>query len=216
MPEGAQVLTEPARRERLIWGPDRRALGYVFSSAQVSRSGGTVMRPRSLAVVAVPLALCMLAACTKQGTAEKTPANAPSGPQINIAMVTHGQQFDPFWALVQKGAETAASQFNVKLAYQSPGTTNPQEQATMITQAAAAKPAAMVVTIPDPAVLGPPVKQVTAGGMPVVVANVGNGVYQSVGALTFVGQPDYQAGQAAGTAPAPAGGRQARGATLAG
>jgi simple sugar transport system substrate-binding protein len=167
------------------------------------------MRPRSLAVVAVPLVFCMLAACTKQGTAEKTPANAPSGPQINIAMVTHGQQFDPFWALVQKGAETAASQFNVKLAYQSPGTTNPQQQATMITQAAAAKPAAMVVTIPDPAVLGPPVKQVTAGGMPVVVANVGNGVYQSVGALTFVGQPDYQAGQAAGTALAAAGVRKA-------
>ena len=52
----------------------------------------------------------------------------------------HGQAFDPFWSLVEKGAQTAASQFNVNLEYQSPNTTDPQAQATMITQAAAKKP----------------------------------------------------------------------------
>ena len=41
-------------------------------------------------------------------------------------MVTHGQAFDPFWALVQKGAQAAAKDFNVNLVYHSPSTTDPQ------------------------------------------------------------------------------------------
>ena len=167
------------------------------------------MRPRRLAVPAVlVLILCSLAACSNQGTAS-SPVNSPSGARITVAMVTHGQAFDPFWALVQKGAQTAASQFNVKLDYQSPNTTDPQAQAAMITQAAAQKPAAMVVTIPDPAVLASPIRQVSSAGIPVVVVNVGDGVYQSVGALTFVGQPDYQAGVQAGKVMAGVGVRKA-------
>jgi simple sugar transport system substrate-binding protein len=167
------------------------------------------MRPRRLAVPAVlVLILCSLAACSSQGAAS-SPVNSPSGARITVAMVTHGQGFDPFWALVQKGAQTAASQFNVKLDYQSPNTTDPQAQAAMITQAAAQKPAAMVVTIPDPAVLANPIRQVSSAGIPVVVVNVGDGVYQNVGALTFVGQPDYQAGEQAGKAMAAAGVRKA-------
>ena len=167
------------------------------------------MRPRRLAVPAVlVLILCSLAACSNQGTAS-SPVNSPSGARITVAMVTHGQAFDPFWALVQKGAQTAASQFNVKLEYQSPNTTDPQAQAAMITQAAAQKPAAMVVTIPDPAVLASPIRQVSSAGIPVVVVNVGDGVYQNVGALTFVGQPDYQAGVQAGKVMAGVGVRKA-------
>jgi simple sugar transport system substrate-binding protein len=168
------------------------------------------MRPRRLAVAAaLLLILYSLAACSGKSTTGQSPANFPSGSQITVAMVTHGQAFDPFWALVQKGAQTAASQFNVNLQYQSPSTTNPQAQATMITQAAAKKPAAMVVTIPDAAVLAGPIKNVTSAGTSVVVVNVGAAVYESVGALTFVGQPDYQAGQRAGSVMADAGVRKA-------
>jgi simple sugar transport system substrate-binding protein len=110
---------------------------------------------------------------------------------------------------VRKGAQQAASDFNVALTYQSPSTTDPQAQASMITQAAAKKPDAMVVTIPDPAVLAGPIRQVTSSGIPVVVVNVGDGVYQSVGALTFVGQPDYLAGREAAKTMAAAGVRHA-------
>jgi simple sugar transport system substrate-binding protein len=168
------------------------------------------MRPRRLAAPAVALLiLWLLAACSSQGTSGTTPANSAVGARITVAMVTHGQSFDPFWALVRKGAQQAASDFNVALRYQSPTTTNPQAQAALITQAAAKKPNAMVVTIPDAPVLAPPVKQVTSSGMPVVVVNVGNRVYQQVGALTFVGQPDFTAGEEAGKAMATAGVRHA-------
>src|SRR5437764_9597613 len=139
------------------------------------------MRPRRLAAAVVPLLLFSLAACTKQSTSGTTPANFPSGPPIAVAMVTHGQAFDPFWALVKKGAETAASQFNVKLAYQSPSTTDPQAQASMIAQAAAKKPDALVVTIPNPAVLAGPVQQASSARVPVVVGHVGESAYRDGG-----------------------------------
>jgi simple sugar transport system substrate-binding protein len=157
------------------------------------------------------LILCSLAACssTTQGTAGTSPVNSVAGSRISITMVTHGQAFDPFWALVKKGAEQAAADFNVALTYESPSTTNPQAQATMITQAAARKPAAMVVTIPDPTVLAAPVKHVTSSGIPTVVMNVGDAVYKSVGALTYVGQADYLAGQEAARVMAAAGVRKA-------
>ena len=57
-----------------------------------------------------------------------------------VAMVTHGQGFDPFWALIRKGAEQAATDFNVDLKYSSPDTTDPNEQAKLITDAAGQGP----------------------------------------------------------------------------
>ena len=170
------------------------------------------MRPReqvaALAAVVLGLSLA-LAACTSQGTSGTTPTNSVAGSRITMAMVTHGQAFDPFWALVKKGAEQAARDFNVALTYRSPTTTDPRAQAALINQAAAKKPDAMVVTIPDAPVLAPPVRVVTSSGTPVVVVNVGSRVYRQVGALTFVGQPDYLAGQEAGKAMAAAGVRHA-------
>jgi ABC-type sugar transport system, periplasmic component len=68
------------------------------------------------------VAACLaLAACSSQGVSGQTPArSAQSGPRITVDMVTHGQAFDPFWALVQKGAQAAAKDFNVNLVYHSP------------------------------------------------------------------------------------------------
>ena len=170
---------------------------------------GLRRRAASAIVSLLTLSLWTLAACSNQGAAGTSPVNPVAGARITIAMVTHGQAFDPFWALVQKGAQQAAADFNVTLNYQSPSTTDPHAQAVMITQAAAKKPAAMVVTIPDPAVLASPIRQVSSAGTPVVVVNVGDSVYQSVGALTYVGQPDYQAGEQAGKAMEAAGVRKA-------
>jgi simple sugar transport system substrate-binding protein len=150
--------------------------------------------PTAPALAVTALLTLLLAACSNQGTSGSNPANSVAGSRISVAMVTHGQSFDPFWSLVQKGAKQAASDFNVELTYQSPSTTNPQAEASMITQAAAKRPDAMVVTIPDPAVLAGPIRHATSSGTPVVVVNVGDGVYQGVGALTYVGQADYQAG----------------------
>ncbi|MBV9207579.1 MAG: substrate-binding domain-containing protein [Actinobacteria bacterium] len=157
------------------------------------------------------LTACLgLAACSSSPVSGQTPANsAVSGPRITIAMVTHGQAFDPFWALVKEGAQTAAKDFNVNLVYSSPSTTNPQEQASLITKAAGQHPKGMVVTIPDAAALSAPIKQAASGGIPVVVMNVGVTVYQNVGGLTFVGQDETSAGMEAAREMAAAGVRKA-------
>ena len=137
------------------------------------------------------------------------PVANPNANRVSIAMITHGQAADPFWAQVQKGAQQAATDFNVDLRYSSPPTTDPQAQAKLITDAAAQKPAAMVVTIPDPATLTAPIKQASAAGIPVIVANVGLNQLDQVGGLTFIGQPDQLAGQEAGTVMAQGGARHA-------
>ena len=153
---------------------------------------------RGVAVLAVAACLA-LAACSSQPASGETPArSAVVGPRITVDMVTHGQAFDPFWALVKKGAQTAARDFNVNLVYHSPSTTSPPAEASLINQAAARHPKGLVVTIPDTAVLSGPVKQATSAGIPVIVMNVGVSVYQDVGALTFVGQDELAAGQEAG------------------
>ena len=60
------------------------------------------------------------------------PANAPVGAaagvnvfgltqrSIHIVMITHGQASDPFWAVVQNGAQAAARQLGVSVSYEAP------------------------------------------------------------------------------------------------
>jgi len=158
-------------------------------------SGGL---PRRAAILALVVGLALAACSSSPGVSGQTPVNSTtSGPRITVAMVTHGQAADPFWALVKDGAQTAANAFNVNLVYSSPVTTNPQQQAALITKAAAQHPKGLVVTIPDAAVLSGPIKQASSAGIPVIVMNVGANVYQNVGALTFVGQNEMVAGQEA-------------------
>lgn len=155
--------------------------------------------------------LCLLwalAGCSNKSTSGSQESTAAQGPRVTVAMVTHGQSFDPFWVLVQKGAQQAAADFNISLKYQSPKVTNPQAQASLIQQAQQEKPDAMVVTIPDASLSGV-VRQVSSAGVPVVAVNVGDSLYQQVGALTFVGQAERTAGAEAGKEMAAAGVRRA-------
>ncbi len=158
-------------------------------------------KPLATCAALVLTACLSLAACgSRQGVSGQTPArSAAEGPRITVDMVTHGQAFDPFWALVQKGAQTAARDFNVNLVYHSPSTTNLQEEASLISQAAARHPKGLVVTIPDAAALSGSVSQAVSTGIPVIVMNVGVSVYQNVAALTFVGQDELAAGREAGS-----------------
>ena len=131
--------------------------------------------------------------------ARPRPDSAPSGPRITVDMVTHGQAFDPFWALVKKGAQTAATDFNVNLVYQLPLHHRiRRNEASLITQAAAQHPKGLVVTIPDAAVLSGPIKQAISAGIPVVVMNVGANVYQNVGGADVRRPGRDAAGQEAG------------------
>jgi len=160
-----------------------------------------------MSIMAVAACLGLASCGATQGPTN--PVQNPNSTKVAVGMVTHGQESDPFWAQVKQGAEQAASDFNVDLRYSAPPTTDPQAQAKLISDAAAQKPAAMVVTIPDPTVLTAPIKQVSGAGIPVIVANVGVNQLDQVGAITFVGQDDTLAGQEAGTVMALAGVKRA-------
>ena len=72
------------------------------------------------------------------------------------------------------------------------------DMASSIQAAAATQPDGMVLSLPDPDVLGPAIKAAVAAGIPVVTMNSGLENSAALGALMHVGQPEYLAGQKAG------------------
>ncbi len=138
------------------------------------------------------------------------PANAPVGAaagvnvfrtsrrRIRFFVITHGQASDPFWAVVQNGAEAAAAQLGVSVTYEAPDTQNFARMRQLIETAAATRPAGLVVSLPDPAALAPAIHAAQRAGIPVISINSGSDAFRKVGTLLHVGQNEYQAGYDAG------------------
>jgi len=119
--------------------------------------------------------------------------------QMRFVMITHGQASDPFWAVVQRGAQDAGRQLGVSVAYEAPDTYDVARMAALIRAAAATKPAGLVVSLPDALSLGPAVRAAERQGIPVISINSGSDEARSLGTLLHVGQGEYQAGLEAGT-----------------
>ena len=124
---------------------------------------------------------------------------------IRIVVVTHGQATDPFWSVVKNGVDAGARDMGVRVEYQAPARFNPAEQAQLVDAAVATKPHGLVVSVPDPDALGPSIRRAVEAGIPVVTMNSGSDVYQELGALTHVGQTEYEAGFGGGERMAQAG-----------
>jgi len=99
------------------------------------------------------VSLLALAACSSQGGAQNQQSPAPEGERLTIAMVIHGAASDAFWSQIQRGAQEAADKDNVELRYAGSGQV--PEQATLIQNAIDSKVNGIIVTLPDPAALGP-------------------------------------------------------------
>ena len=52
--------------------------------------------------------------------------------QVRVAVVTHGQASDPFWAVVRTGINHAARQMGVAVTYSAPDTYDPQRMKRLI------------------------------------------------------------------------------------
>lgn len=179
------------------------------------------MTRRTIALIAVALTVAVVAAgCGSGGRALPSqpglpaigadPANAPIGAaagvnvfglarhDIRFVIVTHGQASDPFWAVVQRGAQAAARQLGVSVTYEAPDTYDVARMRQLIMTAIASKPAGLVVSLPDPAALAPAIRAAKRAGIPVVSINSGSDAFAKLGILVHVGQGEYQAGYAAG------------------
>jgi simple sugar transport system substrate-binding protein len=138
------------------------------------------------------------------------PANAPVGAaagvdifgqprrRIRIFVITHGQASDPFWAVVQNGAETAAAQLGVSVTYEAPDIHDIARMSQLIEAAIATGPSGLVVSLPNPAALAPAIRAAERAGIPVVSINSGSGAFAKLGTLLHVGENEYQAGYDAG------------------
>jgi simple sugar transport system substrate-binding protein len=138
------------------------------------------------------------------------PANAPVGAaagvnifgqrrrQIRIVVITHGQASDPFWAVVQNGAEAAAAQLGVSVTYEAPDIHDIARMRQLIEAVIATRPAGLVVSLPTPDALAPAIRAAERAGIPVVSINSGSGAFAKLGTLLHVGEDEYRAGYDAG------------------
>jgi simple sugar transport system substrate-binding protein len=158
----------------------------------------------------VGVALVALVAGACQSTAASPAASAGgggggggsagAGKGLDIEVVTHGQSSDPFWSIFVNGTKQAAADTGATVNYNAPsGTTFDINQMNQLIDAAVGKkPAGLVVSIPDANAEGSHIKAAVQAGIPVISANSGSDVYQSLGILTHIGQNEEIAGEKAG------------------
>lgn len=113
-------------------------------------------------------------------------------------MITHTQGTDPFWPVVERGGKDAAKAVGATLEYNFAPSGDMADMAKLIESVSATQPDGLIVSLPDADALGSAVKAVSDSGIPVITINSGLAHYKDVGALMHVGQPEKEAGFAAG------------------
>ena len=114
-------------------------------------------------------------------------------------LVSHAPDSDTWWNTVKNGIALAGDQMGVKVEYRNPPTGDIADMARIIQQTAASKPDGIITTLADYDVLEGPIKAAVDQGINVIIMNTGTPEQaREVGALMYVGQPEYDAGLAAG------------------
>lgn len=164
----------------------------------------------ALSAAAVGGVVFTLAACSGGGAAPQTGSDAPAGqadtPTMKIAMITHGPTGDPFWDMVQKGAEAAAKKDNVDLEYTGDG--DSAKQATLLQTAIDKKVDGIAVTLANPEAMSGGMAAAKAAGIPTVVVNAGLDDWKKQGALSFFGLDIQSSGVQSGEVLGKAGGKR--------
>jgi simple sugar transport system substrate-binding protein len=128
---------------------------------------------------------------------------------FRIVVVTHGQASDPFWSVVKRGVDQAATDMRVTVEYQAPNTFDMVAMSQLIDAAVASKPDGLVVSIPDADALGASIESAVKAGIPVISINSGSDVAAKFGVLAHIGQTEYEAGLGGGERMAAAGAKNA-------
>jgi len=114
-------------------------------------------------------------------------------------LVSHAPDSDSWWNTVKNGIALAGKQMGVEVEYRNPASGDLADMARIIEQATASRPNGIITTLADFDVLGGPIRNAVDQGINVIIMNSGTPEQaREVGALMFVGQPEYDAGLAAG------------------
>ncbi len=114
-------------------------------------------------------------------------------------LVSHAPDSDSWWNTIKNGIAMAGKHVGASVEYRNPPTGDIADMARIIEQSAASNPDGIITTLADPDVLSGPIKDAVDRGIPVIIINSGTPEQAAdVGALMYVGQPEYDAGLAAG------------------
>jgi len=116
-----------------------------------------------------------------------------------FVLISHAPDSDSWWNTIKNAMALAAEQVDVDVEYRNPPTGDIGDMARIIEQAAASNPDGLITTIADYDVLSGPISSAVDRGIPVIIINSGTPEQAAkLGALMYVGQPEYDAGLAAG------------------
>ena len=114
-------------------------------------------------------------------------------------LVSHAPDSDSWWNTIKNALALAGKQMGVEVEYRNPPTGDLADMARIIEQAAASGPSGIITTLADPNILAGPIRAAVDSGVDVIIMNSGTpDMARKVGALMYVGQPEYDAGYAAG------------------
>ncbi len=116
-----------------------------------------------------------------------------------FVLISHAPDSDSWWNTIKNAIKVAGEQMDVTVEYRNPPTGDLADMARIVEQAAASNPDGIIVTIADFDVLQGPITSAIDQGIPVITINSGTPEQsEALGALMYVGQPEYVAGFAAG------------------
>ncbi len=114
-------------------------------------------------------------------------------------LVSHAPDSDAWWNTIKNAIALAGDQMGVEVEYRNPPTGDLADMARIIDQAAASGPDGIITTLSDYEVLSGPIRAAVDSGVDVIIMNSGTPEQaRELGALMYVGQPEYDAGLAAG------------------
>ncbi|AZS77099.1 sugar ABC transporter substrate-binding protein [Achromobacter spanius] len=114
-------------------------------------------------------------------------------------LISHAPDSDSWWNVIKNSLKQAGEDYGVQVDYRNPATGDIAEMARLIEQAAAANYDGVMVTIADFNVLQRALEKVRAKRIPLITINSGSAEQsEQLGAIMHVGQPEYDAGHAAG------------------
>lgn len=119
--------------------------------------------------------------------------------ELRYVLVSHAPDSDSWWNTIRNALTLAGEQMGVEVEYRNPPTGDIADMARLIEQAAASGPNGIITTLADFEVLRGPIQDAVDSGVDVIIMNSGTpDQAREVGALMYVGQPEYDAGYAAG------------------
>jgi ribose transport system substrate-binding protein len=142
------------------------------------------MKPlaRVLLLASVAVTISLLSACSRHDTNER------------YVLVTVNSKL-PYWQTAAAGLAKAASQYGVKMDVRGPDTYDPQAEVKEFRDAVALKPAGILVSVADTALMQPAINDAMDAGVPVITIDSDAPASRR---LYFIGTNNLQAGRLGG------------------